>query len=390
VDAEVATWAAQQQQARRAVHEGAKELRMGEAEMKQLEARACARVLGGVEPCAAAKAVLEEMRRANQRQAASRAVANALLRRPPVVQQLRSALEACVFAVVTQGDEADAAALATLKRCDGLAGEVRKLLAPKLAAVGVEASEAEQRRLEEQAVAAVMGEDSVKVQDAVDECVERHAEGQRSITDQSVWDTDGNTSRQRAGPEAHDPIKPDASGEGGTRPPVEATGRRQADASQLQAAGVDAFLAKMGTTLKQVESATTLDWSSQRIDDADCDVISYLIASGAMASLQELWLNSNQICDAGVKSLAESCAGGAMARLEILDLSRNQIGDAGLEALAKACAGGAMTNLTNLRLSRNQIGDAGLASLAGACANGALAKLETLSLNRNQIGDAGV
>jgi len=274
-----------------------------------------------------------------------------------VVQQLRSALEACVFAVVTQGDEADAAALATLERCDGLAGEVRKLLAPKLAAVGVEASEAEQRRLEEQAVAAVMGEDSVKVQDAVDECVERHAEGQRSITDQSVWDTDGNTSRQRAGAEAHDPIKPDASGEGGTRPPVEAMGRRQADASQLQAAGVDAFLAKMGTTLKQVESATTLDWSSQRIDDADCDVISYLIASGALASLQTLWLENNQIGDAGVKALAKACGSGALAQLTTLRLDVNKIGDAGVEALATACASGALAQLRNLYLGGNSVSD---------------------------------
>jgi len=307
-----------------------------------------------------------------------------------VVQQLRSALEACVFAVVTQGDEADAAALATLERCDGLAGEVRKLLAPKLAAVGVEASEAEQRRLEEQAVAAVMGEDSVKVQDAVDECVERHAEGQRSITDQSVWDTDGNTSRQRAGAEAHDPIKPDASGEGGTRPPVEAMGRRQADASQLQAAGVDAFLAKMGTTLKQVESATTLDWSSQRIDDADCDVISYLIASGALANLEGLDLSVNPIGDAGVTSLAEACASGALASLQELWLDNNQIGDAGVKSLAESCAGGALAKLERLALFDNQIGDAGVTALATACASGALASLTSLALLRNQIGNAGV
>ena len=68
------------------------------------------------------------------------------------------------------------------------------------------------------------------------------------------------------------------------------------NASQLKAAGflqvetpadadITAFLKKVGTTLEQIKSATSRDWSGKQINDADCKVIGYLIATGALAQL---------------------------------------------------------------------------------------------------------
>ena len=72
------------------------------------------------------------------------------------------------------------------------------------------------------------------------------------------------------------------------------------DASQLKAAGflqveqpanaeINAFLKKVGTTLEQIKSATNLDWGAKQVNDENCKVISYLIATGAMAQLQVGW-----------------------------------------------------------------------------------------------------
>ena len=42
--------------------------------------------------------------------------------------------------------------------------------------------------------------------------------------------------------------------------------------------------------------------------------------SGALASIKELYLNSNKFGDEGVKALADAAAGGAMAHLEVSSL----------------------------------------------------------------------
>ena len=69
-------------------------------------------------------------------------------------------------------------------------------------------------------------------------------------------------------------------------------------------------------------------------------------ASGALASLQDLNLGTNQIGDDGLKALAEACASGALASLKELYLYENQIGDAGISALADAVSSGALDKLT--------------------------------------------
>ena len=46
-----------------------------------------------------------------------------------------------------------------------------------------------------------------------------------------------------------------------------------------------------------------------------------------------------------------------MCNMQELGLMMNQIGDAGVEALAKAAAGGAMAHLNNLYLQNNPVSD---------------------------------
>ena len=65
-----------------------------------------------------------------------------------------------------------------------------------------------------------------------------------------------------------------------------------------------------------------------------------------------------------------------MCHTQFLDLSVNTIGDAGLTALAKAVESGALASLEVLFLENNQIRDAGLSALAEAVGNGALDQLE--------------
>jgi len=113
-------------------------------------------------------------------------------------------------------------------------------------------------------------------------------------------------------------------------------------------ADLTAFLVKVGTTLEQVKSATVLRWASMGINDADCNIISYLIASGAMANLTTLELSYNQIGDAGVEALAKAFASGALANVKTLGLSGNQIGDEGMQALTDALSRGAMASLTTI------------------------------------------
>ena len=80
-------------------------------------------------------------------------------------------------------------------------------------------------------------------------------------------------------------------------------------------------------------------------------------ASGALASCQELILSTNQIGDAGLKALAEACrANGALASCQELNLFNNQIGDIGLSALAKACASGALASLSELYVDDGPLG----------------------------------
>ena len=47
-------------------------------------------------------------------------------------------------------------------------------------------------------------------------------------------------------------------------------------------------------------------------------------ASGALASLKELYLNSNSIGDDGLKALAEACASGAQDHLPSLYVGNNK------------------------------------------------------------------
>ena len=67
-----------------------------------------------------------------------------------------------------------------------------------------------------------------------------------------------------------------------------------------------------------------------------------------------------------MSSLSEALASGALASLEELHLQENEIGDAGCTALAEACGRGALANLSELCLYGNQIGHMGRTALAEA------------------------
>ena len=91
---------------------------------------------------------------------------------------------------------------------------------------------------------------------------------------------------------------------------------------------------------------------------------------------------------------ARFSASGALASLEKLFLSANGIGDEGMSALAKAITPdkdgkGALAQCTYLSVSGNTIGDAGMSALASACASGALAPGATVYLGANSATETG-
>jgi Leucine-rich repeat (LRR) protein len=103
--------------------------------------------------------------------------------------------------------------------------------------------------------------------------------------------------------------------------------------------------------------------------------------SGALASLQYLWLHHNQIGDEGMKAFSSALSSGALASLHILYLNNNQIGDAGMKAFSAALSSESRMKLTLLYLSGNQIGSAGMISFANAIEGRALTSLRSLSLD---------
>ena len=72
---------------------------------------------------------------------------------------------------------------------------------------------------------------------------------------------------------------------------------------------------------------------------------------------------------------------------DIARLGESQISDADMEVLARACASGALASLKGLYLDSNQIGDAGMQSFSTALASGAMAHLNDLYLSSNPISD---
>ena len=71
---------------------------------------------------------------------------------------------------------------------------------------------------------------------------------------------------------------------------------------------------------------------------------------------------------------------GAATRLNYASL---QWGDAGMTQFCKVIASGALAQLNELNLCRNQISDDGMKALASACAKGALPNCEHIVLNGN-------
>ena len=57
-------------------------------------------------------------------------------------------------------------------------------------------------------------------------------------------------------------------------------------AEALSSASVAALFDKVGGSLEDVQSATTLDWSSKGLTGDDCKLIAHLVASGSLAQLE--------------------------------------------------------------------------------------------------------
>ena len=90
----------------------------------------------------------------------------------------------------------------------------------------------------------------------------------------------------------------------------------------------------------------TLDLCDRVLRSKDMEVLCLALVSGALPSLEYLFLGNNQIGDAGLSALAEAVGNGALPQLNRLVLSENAIGDIGISALASACANGALDHLT--------------------------------------------
>ena len=68
-----------------------------------------------------------------------------------------------------------------------------------------------------------------------------------------------------------------------------AAAQKAAPTPSVSSAEIDALMKRVGASLNQVKAATELDWSYKSINDSDCKVIAWLIASGALDQLQVCW-----------------------------------------------------------------------------------------------------
>ena len=116
-------------------------------------------------------------------------------------------------------------------------------------------------------------------------------------------------------------------------------------------------------------------------------VLCGLITSGALGSLDTLWLRDNRIGDVGMKAFAAAIGSGSLPTLKRLWLNENQISDDGVSALVSACTSGAPSQLTFLNLRINKIGNAGIRALAGAINGGKMISLRRLFARINMYND---
>lgn len=156
--------------------------------------------------------------------------------------------------------------------------------------------------------------------------------------------------------------------------------QHQSATSILASCGISCF-AQLATT-------TVLDLSSRGLTDDECDVLAQLIASGALASLQELHLDDNHFGPAGARAIGRAIGRAPLPSLRVLDLCDNPIGDVGICALARAIGRGSLPSLRALHLYGTQMRGRGLAALAASLSEAP--QLEELIMSNNPIGDKGI
>ena len=82
-------------------------------------------------------------------------------------------------------------------------------------------------------------------------------------------------------------------------------------------------------------------------------------------------------------ALASAITRAALASLDTLYLHSNQIGDTGLAAFSAALTGTVLPGVEKLWLYNNRLGNPGLTALADAIARGGLASLQSLHVEGN-------
>ena len=94
--------------------------------------------------------------------------------------------------------------------------------------------------------------------------------------------------------------------------------------------------------------AEKIDWSGKEIHDQDCYNLACLFAIGALPSLKQLSLASNEIGYAGMVAFADSVGKGALPALTELYLFGNRISDLGMVKFSEALGNGGLPSLKKI------------------------------------------
>lgn len=163
------------------------------------------------------------------------------------------------------------------------------------------------------------------------------------------------------------------------------------DAAHVDAAAIDAMLAKLGPSVASSPSAT-LHYTCRGLQNPDLVALSALVVlqPNGVSDLVSISLGHNEIGDEGAIALARAIASGA-PNLKRLHLHENKIGDSGASALAGALRPGEAPNVQALRLDFNRVGDAGVVALARAWQHDEGGKhLRELTLAGNLLTSVGL
>ena len=108
------------------------------------------------------------------------------------------------------------------------------------------------------------------------------------------------------------------------------------------------FKTQRGMVVPSLMGAEELEcgWNNFPFTLAHLTVLGRLLRSGALGSLQRLFLQEVQLRNEGMKVISTAMSSGSLANLTELNLGRNQIGDEGMQVFSTAIRSGSMGKLT--------------------------------------------